>query len=135
MEASSSAFQQSSSSLDRNIAFRKRNLRPSSSLLYMKAPPLVSWTQAMGESALKHVQNLASRVAESNAAGMSDMNGPIIRTTTLEKDTTNNVKGIGGPVMTTEVTKTTPTPLQPPTLREQQVWTALANLERDSKYE
>ena len=73
--------------------------------------------QSVGEVALDNVEGLASVVGDSG--------GKIVNTDSRRK---RGVAGLGGSVMkssTSDVGKTTTDP---------QVWTALANLERDSEY-
>jgi hypothetical protein len=81
----------------------------------------------LGDSALQQVQQLASSVAESTAAASVDR--------------PNNVEGIGGPVYANGQYSSyglmTPYPsssvaARTPELPSEQVWRALANLERDS---
>ena len=81
----------------------------------------------LGDSALQQVQKLASSVAESTAAASVDR--------------PNNVEGIGGPVYANGQYSSyglmTPYPsssvaIRATELQSEQVWKALANLERDS---
>jgi hypothetical protein len=102
-----------------------------------EGPLLSSWSEKAGESALRQVTFLASKVAESTEKGGA---------TTFKKDDNVNVAGTGGVVYNNanfnkgaQKTGSTADLLRPnlevtpKSMREEQVWTALASLELDSK--
>ncbi len=106
--------------------------------------PLSDWSAKTGESALRQVQFLASKVAETTAAADDEK----LVEKFVGKGGSKSVRGIGGvlynnpeynrSVMRNEEGESSS--LLDPTLeismnakREEQVWTALANLELDSK--
>lgn len=72
-------------------------------------------SKSIGEVALDNVQGLASRVADSSGRQV------VTEETFVERRETG-VRGLGGSVMRSDGTT------------DPQVWTALANLERDSTY-
>ena len=112
----------------------------SSTALTSSTSPWSDWSAKTGDSALRQVQFLASKVAESTAAAEEEK--------FVGKQGPKSVRGIGGvvynnPEFNRGVLRNEEgdgTSILNPTLeismnakREEQVWTALANLELDSK--
>lgn len=105
----------------------------------LKSTGLSDWSSKAGDSALRQVQFLASKVAESTAAADGNK--------IITKDASKTVRGIGGVVYNNpeynknmdqnyEVTSILNPNMEISTSakREDQVWMALANLELDSKF-
>jgi hypothetical protein len=101
------------------------------------------WSAKTGDSALRQVQNLASKVAESTAAG--EKVGKVV-----SKRGRKSVRGTGGVVYNNpefnrgvlgddesgESSILNPSlEIKVDSKREEQVWAALANLELDSKFD
>jgi hypothetical protein len=108
----------------------------------LKSSDLSDWSLRAGDSALRQVQRLASKVAESTAAAEEE--STMTRNTKLTKGADKMVQGIGGAVynnpefnrnmdenegtvMNTNIDEGSGTK------RQDQVWVALANLELDSE--
>ena len=103
--------------------------------------PLEDWSGKTGDSALRQVQFLASKVAESTAAGEQTSRY-------IDKAGSKFVRGTGGVVYNNPEfnrgmgsndgeSSSTLNPnmeIKLNSKREDQVWTALANLELDSKF-
>lgn len=115
----------------------KQSVKTSSRI---SASAFSEWSAKTGDSALRQVQFLASKVAESTAAGEEEK--------FVGKQGPKSVQGIGGVVYNNpeynrgvvKYDNEGGTSILNPTLeismnakREEQVWTALANLELDSK--
>lgn len=118
--------------------------RLTSTALSNSASPLGEWSAKTGNTALRQVQFLASKVAESTAAAEDK------GTKFVGKNGPKSVRGIGGVVynnpefnrgvLSGDEASSSGNSILSPSLeistsakREEQVWTALANLELDSK--
>ena len=99
----------------------------------MNSTPLEDWSSRAGDSALQQVQYLASKVAEST--GDDKTVAPSKSVAGTGGVVYNNVKYNKGAAASKSSSELKPDmALSPNSKREEQVWTALANLELDSKY-